>query len=125
VNGSQIANIRGPVPPTINVYNDIRYQAYSNQSKFTFTSCPTSQVAATTPARSAKVYCPTDVRFDGESYPASIAGELTVSWSQQNRLGTWSLVDSGKTSSPEPGTESSTTASSTGNSARWSTPSLG
>ena len=85
--GSQIVNIRGPVPPTINVYNDIRFQSYNNQSEFPFASCPTSQVVATTPARSAKVYCPTDVRFNGESYPASITGELTVSWSHRNRLG--------------------------------------
>jgi hypothetical protein len=92
--GSQIVNIRGPVPPTINVYNDIRFQAFNNQSEFPFTSCPTSQVVATTPARSAKIYCPTDVRFNGESYPASITGELTVSWSHRNRLGTWSYVGS-------------------------------
>ncbi len=103
--GSQIVNIRGPVPPTVNVYNDIRSQAFNNQSEFPFTSCPTSQVVATTPARSAKVYCPTDVRFNRESYPASITGELTVSWSHRNRLGTWSYVDSGRTTSPEPGTE--------------------
>ena len=103
--GSQVVNIRGPVPPTVNVYNDIRFQSYNNQSEFPFTSCPTSQVIATTPARSAKVYCPTDVRFNGESYPASITGELTVSWSHRNRLGTWSYVDSGKTASSEPGTE--------------------
>jgi len=93
------------VPPTINVYNDIRFQAFNNQSEFPFTSCPTSQVVATTPARSAKVYCPTDVRFNGESYPASITGELTVSWSYRNRLGSWSYADSGKTTSPEAGTE--------------------
>ena len=103
--GSQNVNIRGPVPPTVNVYNDIRFQSYNNQSEFTFTSCPTSQVVATTPARAAKVYCPTDVRFNGESYPASITGELTVSWSHRNRLGSWSYADSGKTTSPETGTE--------------------
>lgn len=67
--------------------------------------CPVSQVVATTPARSEKVYCPTDVRFNGESYPASITGELTVSWSHRNRLGSWSYADSGRTTSPEPGTE--------------------
>ena len=103
--GSQIVNIRGPVPPTVNVYNDIRFQSYNNQSEFTFTSCPTSQVVATTPARSEKVYCPTDVHFNGESYPASITGDLTVSWSHRNRLGSWSYADSGKTTSPESGTE--------------------
>ncbi len=103
--GSQIVNVRGPVPPTETVYNDIRFQAYNNQSEYSFGSCLDSQVAATTPARSEKVYCPTDVRFNGESYPASITGELTVSWSHRNRLGTWSYADSGKTSTAEPGTE--------------------
>jgi hypothetical protein len=103
--GSEIVNIRGPVPPVTDVYNDIRFQAYNNQSEYTFESCPTSQVVATTPARSAKVYCPTDVRFNGESYPASISGELTVSWSHRNRLGTWSYAESGKTTAAEPGTE--------------------
>lgn len=97
--------IRGPVPPTINVYNDIRFQAVNNQSEFPFTSCPASQVVATTPARSEKVYCPTDVRFNGASYPASITGELTVTWSHRNRLGTWSYADSGRTATAQPGTE--------------------
>lgn len=63
------------------------------------------QVVATTPARSEKVYCPTDIRFNRGSYPASITGELRVSWSHRNRLGTWSYIDSGKTASSEPGTE--------------------
>ncbi len=103
--GSQIANIRGPVPPNIDAFNDIRFQAYNNQSEFPFTSCPVSQIVATTPARAEKVYCPTDVRFNGESYPTAITGELTVSWSHRNRLGSWSYADSGKTSSPEGGTE--------------------
>lgn len=84
---------------------DILLQPYNNQSEYNFLSCPTSQIVATTPARSAKVYCPTDVRFNGESYPALIAGELAVSWSHRNRLGTWSYVDSGKTTVPEPGAE--------------------
>jgi hypothetical protein len=88
--GSQVVNIRGPVPPTIYVGNDIRLQPYNNQSEYNFASCPTSQVVATTPARSAKVYCPTGVRFNGESYPATITGELTVSWLHRNRLRTWS-----------------------------------
>ncbi len=59
----------------------------------------------TTPARSEKVYCPTDVRINGESYPTAITGELTISWSHRNRLGSWSYADSGKTTSPEAGTE--------------------
>ncbi|HSA29952.1 MAG TPA: phage tail protein, partial [Phycisphaerae bacterium] len=103
--GSQVVNIRGPVPPTVNVSNNVRLQPYNNQSEYNFASCTTSQAVATTPARSAKVYCPTDVRFNGESYPATITGELTVSWLHRNRLGTWSYTDSGMTVSPEPGTE--------------------
>ena len=103
--GSQIVNIRGPVPPTVNIFNDLRLQPYNNQSEYSFSSCPTSQVVATTPARSAKVYCPTDVRFNGESYPASITGELTVSWSQRNRLGTWSYANSGMAATAELGTD--------------------
>ncbi|MBK8164662.1 MAG: hypothetical protein IPK64_01735 [bacterium] len=103
--GSQVVNIRGPVPPTVNVSNDIRLQPYNNQSEYNFASCPTSPVVATTPARSTKVYCPTDVRFNGQSYPISITGELTVSWLHRNRLGTWSYVDSGKATAPEAGTE--------------------
>jgi hypothetical protein len=43
--------------------------------------------------------------YFGASYPASISGELTVSWSHRNRLGTWSYADSGATPSAEPGTE--------------------
>ncbi len=103
--GSRIVNIRGPVPPTETVNNNLRFQPYNNQSEYLFASCLDSPVVATTPARSAKVYCPTDVRFNGQSYPASITGALTVSWSHRNRLGTWSYVDSGETTAPEDGTE--------------------
>ena len=38
--GSQIVNIRGPAPPTVNVHDDIRFRPYNNQSEFPFTSCP-------------------------------------------------------------------------------------
>jgi len=103
--GSQIVSIRGPVHPIVTVYNDIRFQPYNNQGEYSFASCLDSQVVATTPARSEKVYCPTDVKFNGESYPASITGELAVSWSHRNRLGTWSYSDSGKTTTAESGTE--------------------
>ena len=103
--GSSILSIRGPVPPAVTVNNNIRLQPYNNEDEYPFGSCLNSLVVATTPARSEKVYCPTNVRFNGESYPESISGELTVSWSHRNRLGTWSYADSGKTASPEPGTE--------------------
>ncbi len=103
--GSRIVNIRGPVPPTETVNNNLRFQPYNNQSEYLFASCVDSQMVATSPARSAKVYCPTDVRFNGQSYPASITGALTVSWSHRNRLGTWSYANSGQTTAPEDGTE--------------------
>ena len=103
--GSKIVNIRGPVPPSETIANDIRFQPYNNQSEYQFASCLDSPVTSTTPARSEKVYCPTDVRFNGQSYPASITGALTVSWTHRSRLGPWSYVDSGATTAPEDGTE--------------------
>ncbi len=103
--GSKIVNIRGPVPPTETINNSLRFQPYNNQSAYLFASCLDSMVAATTPARSEKVYCPTDVRFNGQPYPVTITGALTVSWSHRNRLGTWSYVNSGKTTAPEADTE--------------------
>ena len=57
------------------------------------------------PPRSEKVYCPTAVLFNGASYPSSISGELTVSWSHRNWLGTWSYADSGATAEAEDDTE--------------------
>jgi hypothetical protein len=62
-------------------------------------------VWASAPARSAKVYCPTNVQFNGASYPASITGELAVTWSHRNRLGTWSYANAGATTTAESGTE--------------------
>jgi len=103
--GSEIVNIRGPVPPIVTINNWLRFQPYNNKGEYPFASCQDSLVVATTPARSEKVYCPTDVRFNGQSYPASITGELTVSWSHRNRLGTWSYADSGATAGAEPETE--------------------
>jgi len=98
-------SIRGPEQPVQTVYNDIRFQPYNNQDEYSFASCLDSQVVATTPARSEKVNCPTDVQFNGESYPESITGELTLSWEHRNRLGTWSYTDSGKTTAAEAETE--------------------
>ena len=103
--GQRIVNIRGPVSPAESETNELRFQPYNNKGERLFSACMDSLVAATTPARSAKVYSPTDIRFNGERYPASITGELTVSWSHRNRLGTWSYADSGKTTTAEPGTE--------------------
>jgi len=103
--GSEVVNIRGPVSPTVTVNNDLRFQPYNNAGEWPFSSCLDSLVVATTPARSEKIYCPTDVQFNGQSYPVSITGELTVSWSHRNRLGMWSYANSGETATAESGTE--------------------
>jgi hypothetical protein len=55
------------------------------------------------PARSDRVYCPTDLRFNGLSYPDDITGELTVSWEHRSRTLPWSFADSGKTDSYDVG----------------------
>jgi len=89
----------------VSVLNTLRFQPFNNKGDYPFGSCLDSQVVAETPARSEKVYCPTDVRFNEQSYPTSVSGELTISWSHRNRLGTWSYADSGKTGNPETGTQ--------------------
>jgi hypothetical protein len=103
--GHEIVSVHDPEPPASTRENTIRYQAYNRNGSYDFDECEDAMVIATTPPRAERVYCPTDVRFNGESYPSSISGELTVSWSHRNRLGTWSYVDSGATASAEPGTE--------------------
>jgi len=103
--GSEILNILGPVPPSASINNDLRFQPYNNSGEFPFNSCLDSLVVAQDPPRSERVYCPTAVEFNDVGYPASISGELTVSWSHRNRLGTWSYSDSGKTDAAEPLTE--------------------
>ena len=75
--GSKIVNIRGPVPPT-----DDRTRAS--------TSSPTRprriylrlvsgfDGGGHHAGAARRSYCPTDVRFNGQSYPASITGELDL-----------------------------------------------
>jgi hypothetical protein len=79
----------------------IKFQSYNNAGVYPIGSCPTESVSAISPARRSRVYCPTDVRFNGSSYPANISGELTVSWEHRNRLAEWDYADSGETSDPE------------------------
>ena len=99
-NGSGIVGI-GDYP----VSTSIRFQAFNNRSEIPLGSAPIDSVSASNPDRALRVYAPTAVKFNGDSYPASITGALTVSWSHRNRLGTWSYADSGKTATAEPGTE--------------------
>jgi hypothetical protein len=62
------------------------------------------ELELTTDRRAARPYVPTAVRLNGEDYPESIDGELTVSWSFRNRLGEWQYDDAGATGEPEPAT---------------------
>jgi hypothetical protein len=103
--GSELLSIRGPIAPAETATTDLKFQPYNNQGEYAFGSCLDSQITAPAPARPERVYCPTDVRFNGMSYPDTITGELTVSWAHRNRLGSWSYADSGRTDTPEPGTE--------------------
>jgi hypothetical protein len=71
------------------------------------TEVPLAELTAleiTTDRRAARPYVPCAVRLNGEDYPESITGELTVSWSFRNRLGEWQYDDAGATGEPEPGT---------------------
>ena len=122
--GSQVVNIRGPVPPTVNVYNDIRLQPYNNQSEYNFSSCPTSQVVATTPARSEKVYCPTDVRFNGRELSGVDHGRADRVLVAPESARDVELCRT-RARRPHRSREPSTTSWSTGSSTRSSTPSTG
>jgi len=97
--GNTVVNVDGSGLTTIT------FQPYNNIGGLALGSCDDSTVTAISPARRARVYCPTDVRFNAASYPVSISGELTVSWEHRNRLGDWSYGDSGETSDPEEDTE--------------------
>lgn len=87
------------------ISNALTFQPYNNHGPLPLEDCDDSTVVSTLPRRFEKVYCPTDARFNGDSYPSSIIGELTVSWEHRNRLGEWSYAESGETSSPEDDTE--------------------
>ena len=82
----------------------IKFQPYNNMGGYDIDSCPTETISALSTARRELAYCPTDVRFNGDSYPATITGELTVSWAHRNRLGVWGYATSGETDAPEDGT---------------------
>jgi hypothetical protein len=97
-NGSGILGI-GDYPAA----TSIRFQAFNNRSEIPLGSAPIDSVSASNPDRALRVYAPTAVKLNGQSYPASITGELTVSWSHRTRLGTWSYADSGQTATRRTG----------------------
>jgi len=97
--GNGVVNING------SGMTEITFQPFNNLGGYDIDECPSEQVTAISPPRRDRVYCPTDVKFNGMSYPSSISGELTVSWEHRNRLGAWGYADSGKTDTPETDTE--------------------
>lgn len=62
--------------------------------------------ATTFTARAMRPYPPGNLKFNGVAYPATIAGELTVSWSHRNRLSqtAYLVAQSEGNIGPEPGT---------------------
>ena len=97
--GSSLLNIEAGAS------NPITFQPFNNRGELALGSCDDSTVVSTSPYRSLKVYCPTDVEFNGDPYPEEIIGELTVSWLHRNRLAAWSYSTSGATSEAEDDTE--------------------
>jgi len=83
----------------------ITFQPYNNNGVLALGSCDDSTISGMNPDRADRVYCPTDARFNGDSYPSSISGELTVSWEHRDRFGEWVYSESGETSAPEDDTE--------------------
>lgn len=103
--GYAVVSLLEPVPPDTTRENTIRMQPFNRTGRYPFDDCDDSVLDASTPHRAQKVYCPTAVTFNGESYPEEIEGELTVAWSHRNRLGTWSYANAGATTEREAGTE--------------------
>lgn len=97
--GNAVINVNGAGS------TQITFQPYNNLGPLDIGDCEISTVTAISPRRANRVYCPTDVKFNAQSYPSSISGELTVSWEHRNRLDEWSYADSGETTDPEAGTE--------------------
>lgn len=97
--GSTIVNAAGTGGTTIT------FRPYNTNGELPLIDCEDTIVTALSTPRRDLVYCPTDVKFNAQSYPSSITGELTVSWEHRNRLGQWSYADSGETTDPEAGTE--------------------
>ncbi len=96
--GSGLLGI-GPYPYA----SSIRFQAFNNRSEIPAGSASTDSVSTLSPNRGIRPYVGTDVRFNALAYPASISGQLTVSWEHRDRLAAWSYADSGKVAAQEAG----------------------
>jgi hypothetical protein len=112
--GHALIGILGP-----GVGTDVRFTAWNNTTRIATGSAPVETITADNPDRALRPYPPTAVEFNGAAYPASITGELTVSWEHRNRLASWSYADAGIAASPEAGPR--TRSRSAGNWGPWST----
>jgi hypothetical protein len=52
-------------------------------------------------SRGDRPYLPTAIQLNGDDYPATIVGQLVVSWSPRDRLSAWDYDDSGVTAIAE------------------------
>jgi hypothetical protein len=102
--GAGIANLNTPIYPEIEKDNYLRFQAFNSWTKIDFALAPERILSVSPPFRATRPYAPANVRFNGSAFPASITGELTVSWAHRNRLAPWSYADAGITAGAEPGT---------------------
>jgi hypothetical protein len=100
--GSVTLEINTATPPYVNVLTEVRFQAFNNKTEIDFNHTLTDFANASDPNRAELPYLPTAIKLNGASYPATISGELTISWSHRNRLASWSYVNAGATSEMEP-----------------------
>jgi hypothetical protein len=83
----------------------MKFQAFNNSSEFPFGSAPiVGEEVPHEPKRNEMPLCPTDLKFNGVSYPTVITGEMTVSYEHRNRLSTsWDYSNSSKVDAQESG----------------------
>jgi hypothetical protein len=91
--------------PAVSPAMQIIYQPYNTQGAAPFSTFIQRALeiygSAANPARSDLVYCPTDLKFNGVSYPDDIDGEMTVSWEHRARTTPWSYSNSGAVGTTE------------------------
>lgn len=79
-----------------------KLRPYNGVDVLALESAPRHEV--TLSQRTARPYPPTGFKLNGEAYPDNIFGELTISWTHRNRLGSWSFANSGATGALEAST---------------------
>jgi hypothetical protein len=94
--GSALVNVNPGV-------TGVKFQAYNQRGEIALASAPEEDVTSTDPNRAELPYLPTAVKWNGYVFPPTISGELTLSWSHRNRLGSWSYASAGVTADLEAG----------------------